>query len=82
MMLFIIITSINILLFRYLNTFYAHNMPVYNIEWNTFIPDIFITCAAEWVIKIWDKGVRYTYGNTYPMLGNSCFYIQPTFIYI
>ena len=35
-------------------------MPVYNIEWNTFIPDIFITCAAEWVIKIWDKGVRYT----------------------
>ena len=34
-------------------------MPVYNIEWNTFIPDIFITCAAEWVIKIWDKGVRY-----------------------
>ena len=43
---------------RYLNTFSAHNMPVYNIEWNTFIPDIFITCAAEWVVKIWDKNVR------------------------
>ena len=39
---------------RYLSTFQAHNTPVYNIEWNTFIPNIFITCAAEWVVKVWD----------------------------
>ena len=24
----------------------AHNPPVYNIQWNTFIPNIFITCAS------------------------------------
>ena len=24
----------------------AHNTPVYNIQWNTFIPNIFITCAS------------------------------------
>ena len=24
----------------------AHNTPVYNIQWNTFILNIFITCAS------------------------------------
>ena len=40
---------------RYLNTYPAHNTPVYNIQWNTFIPNIFITCASEWIVKIWDR---------------------------
>ena len=43
---------------RYLNTYAAHNTPVYNIQWNTFIPNIFITCASEWIIKIWDKDCK------------------------
>ena len=43
---------------RFLNTFTAHNTPVYNIQWNTFIPNIFITCASEWIIKIWDKDCK------------------------
>ena len=29
----------------------AHNTPVYNIQWNTFIPNIFITCASGFLIK-------------------------------
>ena len=29
---------------------------MYSVEWNTFSPSIFMTCAAEWVIKIWDVG--------------------------
>ena len=24
-------------------------------QWNTFVPNIFISCAAEWIVKIWDK---------------------------
>ena len=44
---------------RYLNTYQAHNTPVYNIQWNTFIPNIFITCASEWIIKIWDKDCKW-----------------------
>ena len=43
---------------RYLHTYHAHNTPVYNIQWNTFIPNIFITCASEWIIKIWDKDCK------------------------
>ena len=27
---------------------------VYTVEWNTFLPNVFISCAAEWSVKIWD----------------------------
>jgi dynein intermediate chain 1 len=40
--------------FRFLQTYPAHNTPIYNIAWNTYVPSIFLTCAAEWMIKIWD----------------------------
>ena len=50
---------------RYLNTYAAHNTPVYNIQWNTFIPNIFITCASEWIIKIWDKDCKSVSQSTF-----------------
>jgi dynein intermediate chain 1 len=40
---------------QYLMTYPAHSTPVYNIQWNTFIPQIFITCASEFVVKLWHK---------------------------
>ena len=39
---------------EFLATFHAHNTPIYTIMWNIYIPTIFITSAAEWIIKIWD----------------------------
>ena len=27
---------------------------VYTVEWNTFLSNVFISCAAEWSVKIWD----------------------------
>lgn len=39
---------------RFLQTYPAHNTPIYNISWNPYVPSIFLTCAAEWMIKIWD----------------------------
>ena len=42
------------LLFRFLQTYPAHNTPIYNIAWNPYVTSIFLTCAAEWMIKIWD----------------------------
>ncbi|KAI3385290.1 hypothetical protein SNEBB_009357 [Seison nebaliae] len=40
---------------EYLDSFQAHHMLIYNIEWNTFHPDIYITCSADWTVKIWDQ---------------------------
>ena len=39
---------------RFLQTYPAHNTPIYNISWNPYVSSIFMTCAAEWMIKIWD----------------------------
>jgi dynein intermediate chain 1 len=39
---------------QYLQTYIAHNMPVYAIKWNPFHPDVFMSCSADWHIHIWD----------------------------
>ena len=39
---------------EFLATFPAHHSPVYSLQWNSFIPDIFLSCGADWEIKIWD----------------------------
>ena len=39
---------------KFLQTYPAHNTPIYNISWNPYVSSIFLTCAAEWMIKIWD----------------------------
>ncbi|TRY67482.1 hypothetical protein TCAL_05969 [Tigriopus californicus] len=43
---------------KYLETYPAHNTSIYNIAWNQYVPSIFITCASEWMIKIWDHNSR------------------------
>ena len=44
---------------QYLRSYQAHHAPVNSIQWSTFLPDVFISCAAEFVVKIWSK----TYGE-------------------
>lgn len=43
---------------KFLMTYEAHNTPIYNICWNPFLPSIFLTCASEWIIKIWDHNSK------------------------
>ena len=51
----------------------AHVTPVYNIEWNSFLPNIFISCAAEWSVKIWDMDYRCV--NLHSKDRSNCFFI-------
>ncbi len=39
---------------KYLSTYPAHNTPIYNMAWNQYVPSVFLTCGAEWMVKIWD----------------------------
>eukprot|EP00111_Clytia_hemisphaerica_P001567 TCONS_00004473-protein len=39
---------------KYLSSFDAHHMAVYAVRWNHFHPKIFISCSADWSVKIWD----------------------------
>jgi dynein intermediate chain 1, axonemal len=41
-----------------LTTFDAHLMPIYAVKWNLFYKRIFITCSADWTVKIWDNRYR------------------------
>ncbi|CAJ1008845.1 putative WD domain, G-beta repeat [Leishmania naiffi] len=34
----------------------GHSMAVYTTRWSPFHPDIFLTCSADWTVKLWMKG--------------------------
>ncbi|KAF5304719.1 hypothetical protein FQA39_LY09496 [Lamprigera yunnana] len=38
----------------YLFTYDAHEMPIYRVDYNKLNFDIFISCSADWRIKIWE----------------------------
>ena len=48
----------------FLASYQAHATPVYNIQWNNFIPTVFLSCAAEWTVKIWDMNYSKVRGHT------------------
>ena len=39
---------------QYLETYQGHHMAVYTVKWNPFHPRVFISCSADWTVKIWD----------------------------
>uniref|UniRef100_A0A8W8IB06 Dynein intermediate chain 2, ciliary n=1 Tax=Magallana gigas TaxID=29159 RepID=A0A8W8IB06_MAGGI len=45
---------------QFLDTVDAHNMAVYKVRWNPFHPRIYITCSADWTVKIWEVSSKTT----------------------
>lgn len=39
---------------RYLMTYQAHYLPVYCMDYNKFNSNVFVTCGADWRVKIWE----------------------------
>lgn len=39
---------------QYLETYQGHHMAVYSLKWNPFHPRVFLSCSADWTVKIWD----------------------------
>jgi dynein intermediate chain 1 len=37
---------------QYLQTYSGHHMAVYAVQWNSFDDDIFISCSADWTVKV------------------------------
>lgn len=42
---------------QYLETYQGHHMAVYAVKWNPFHPRVFISCSADWTVKVWDHNV-------------------------
>lgn len=39
---------------QYLETYVGHHMAVYAARWNPFHERLFLTCSADWTVKLWD----------------------------
>ena len=44
---------------QYLKTYQGHHMAVYSIKWNPFHERVFISCSADWTVKVWDHNLNY-----------------------
>lgn len=40
---------------QYLETYNGHTGPVYKIEWSPFVSDLFLSCSADWSIRLWHQ---------------------------
>eukprot|EP00002_Diphylleia_rotans_P011802 TRINITY_DN2321_c0_g1_i3.p1 TRINITY_DN2321_c0_g1~~TRINITY_DN2321_c0_g1_i3.p1 ORF type:complete len:638 (-),score=139.64 TRINITY_DN2321_c0_g1_i3:1739-3652(-) len=43
---------------QYLETYEGHSMAVYNLKWNNYHPRIFLSCSADWNVRLWDHSQR------------------------
>ncbi|KAG8311553.1 WD repeat-containing protein 78 [Homalodisca vitripennis] len=41
----------------HVEVFLAHDGPIYNIQFNPFCSKVFLTCGADWCIRIWAEGI-------------------------
>lgn len=44
-------------LYQYIDNFLAHDGPVYSMMFSPFCKKIFLTCGADWCIRIWAEGL-------------------------
>uniref|UniRef100_A0A8B9VBZ4 Dynein axonemal intermediate chain 4 n=1 Tax=Anas zonorhyncha TaxID=75864 RepID=A0A8B9VBZ4_9AVES len=40
---------------QFLETYKGHKGPVYKVAWNPFSTDMFLSCSADWSIKLWHQ---------------------------
>ena len=43
---------------QYLETYEGHYLAVYSVKWNKFHPRVFLSCSADWTIKMWDSDLK------------------------
>jgi dynein intermediate chain 1 len=43
---------------QYLETYDSHHMAVYTVRWNHFHSHVFISCSADWTVKVWDHRAK------------------------
>jgi dynein intermediate chain 1 len=43
---------------QYLDTYDGHHMAVYAVRWNHFHPKVFLSCSADWTVKLWEQSSK------------------------
>eukprot|EP00741_Cyanophora_paradoxa_P015118 tig00020848_g14589.t1 len=39
---------------QYLETYEGHHMAVYSTRWNHYHPRVYLSCSADWTVKLWN----------------------------
>lgn len=39
---------------QYIKSYDGHHMGVHRVRWNPFHADLFMSCSADWTVKLWD----------------------------
>jgi len=40
---------------QYLDTYEGHQRAVYAVRWNKFHPGVFLSCSADWNVRLWER---------------------------
>lgn len=43
---------------QFLDVYRDHTNIVYSVQWNPFHPRVFLSCSADWTIRIWDHNIK------------------------
>ncbi|CEP01973.1 unnamed protein product (mitochondrion) [Plasmodiophora brassicae] len=43
---------------QYLTNFAGHHMAVYAVKWNPFHRGVFLSCSADWTVRLWESTTR------------------------
>lgn len=43
---------------QYMETYKDHYLAVYSVKWNEYHPKTFLSCSADWTIKLWITGMK------------------------
>jgi WD40 repeat protein len=38
---------------QYLQNYFGHSGPLYQIQWSPFAPGLFLSASADWTVKLW-----------------------------
>ena len=44
---------------QYLETYEGHHMAVYAVRWNPYHPNVFLSCSADWTVKLWNHNTTH-----------------------
>jgi len=40
---------------QFLDTYPGHTGPIYKLKWSPFSSDVFLSCSADWSIRLWNQ---------------------------
>ncbi|XP_028413051.1 WD repeat-containing protein 78-like isoform X2 [Dendronephthya gigantea] len=60
---------------QYLESYVGHTGPIYELRWSPFLADVFLSCSADWSVKLWHQDSPspiYTFSSSTNSVNSIC----------